>query len=60
MGERVGDRGVQDGKHCQGTKSMHSLRFVEGEAAMLVSRGLGDTLPVRFNCPREVLLCELA
>jgi len=37
----------------------HGLRFVEGETTMLVSRGLGDTLPVRFNCPREVLLCEL-
>jgi predicted MPP superfamily phosphohydrolase len=37
----------------------HGLQFVVGAATMLVSRGLGDTLPVRFNCPREVLLCEL-
>ena len=25
---------------------------------MLVSRGCADTLPIRFRCPREVLLCE--
>ena len=29
-------------------------------AVMLVSRGVADTLPFRFNCPREVLLCEMS
>jgi predicted MPP superfamily phosphohydrolase len=38
----------------------HGLRFHGEGSLMLVSRGLADTLPVRFNCPREVLLCELA
>ncbi len=37
----------------------HGLRFAEGGAVLLVSRGAGDTLPIRFNCPREVILCEL-
>jgi predicted MPP superfamily phosphohydrolase len=37
----------------------HGLRFVEGGAVLLVSRGAGDTLPVRFNCPREVILCTI-
>lgn len=37
----------------------HGLRFVERGAVLLVSRGAGDTLPVRFNCPREVILCTL-
>ena len=35
----------------------HGLRFEKGGAVLLVSRGAGDTLPVRFNCPREVILC---
>jgi predicted MPP superfamily phosphohydrolase len=38
----------------------HGLRFRGNGCLMLVSRGLADTLPVRFNCPREVLLCDLA
>jgi predicted MPP superfamily phosphohydrolase len=25
----------------------------------IVSRGAGDTLPLRWNCPREVILCEI-
>jgi predicted MPP superfamily phosphohydrolase len=37
----------------------HGLRFREGGAVMLVSRGVADTLPFRFNCPREVLLCDI-
>jgi len=37
----------------------HGLRFQEGETTMLVSRGLADTFPLRFNCPRELLLCEV-
>jgi predicted MPP superfamily phosphohydrolase len=37
----------------------HGLRFVEGSAVLLVSRGAGDTLPIRFNCPREVILCTI-
>ncbi len=35
----------------------HGLRFAEWGAVLLVSRGAGDALPVRFNCPREVILC---
>ena len=37
----------------------HGLRFEGGQATMLVSRGVGDTLPLRFNCPRELLFCRL-
>lgn len=37
----------------------HGLRFTNRAATMLVSRGVADTLPLRFNCPREVLLCEV-
>lgn len=27
-----------------------------GHCCLVVSRGIGDTLPVRYNCPREVIL----
>ncbi len=37
----------------------HGLRFRAGAAAMFVSRGVADTLPVRWNCPREVIVCEV-
>lgn len=37
----------------------HGLRFAAGGATMFVSRGVGDTFPFRFNCPREVILCEI-
>ena len=35
------------------------LRFERGDTTMLVSRGAADTLPLRFNCPREVILCTI-
>src|SRR5205807_2464298 len=36
------------------------LRFEgnTGLATLIVSRGAGDTLPTRWNCPREVILCR--
>ena len=37
----------------------HGLRFAEAGAVLLVSRGAADTFPFRFNCPREVILCEI-
>jgi uncharacterized protein len=37
----------------------NGLRFVSGSTTLLVSRGAADTLPIRWNCPREVLLCVL-
>jgi predicted MPP superfamily phosphohydrolase len=37
----------------------HGLRFTTGATTMFVSRGAADTMPVRFNCPREVLVCEV-
>ncbi|MBK7877700.1 MAG: metallophosphoesterase family protein [Planctomycetes bacterium] len=37
----------------------NGLRFELGGTTMLVSRGAGDALPLRFRCPREVVLCEL-
>lgn len=36
----------------------HGLKFEDGTATMLVSRGVGDTLPLRHRCPRELLLCR--
>jgi predicted MPP superfamily phosphohydrolase len=37
----------------------NGLRFTRGASAMVVSRGVADTLPVRYGCPREVVLCEV-
>jgi predicted MPP superfamily phosphohydrolase len=37
----------------------NGLRFSEGACRMWVSRGMADTLPMRWNCPREILLCQL-
>ena len=37
----------------------NGLRFRERDTTVLVSRGVADTLPVRFRCPREVLLCRV-
>lgn len=36
----------------------NGLRFTRRNSVMLVSRGLRDTVPVRVNCPREVILCH--
>ena len=38
----------------------NGLRFSDGDSTLLVSRGAGDTVPVRWNCPREVLLVSSA
>lgn len=38
----------------------NGLRFAAGPSAMVVSRGVADTLPLRYRCPREVILCEVA
>lgn len=35
------------------------LRFARGRTTMLVSRGVADTLPFRYRCPREVLRVEV-
>jgi uncharacterized protein len=37
----------------------NGLRFEQQGATLLVSRGVADTLPIRFRCPREVLLCRI-
>ncbi|MBL8842591.1 MAG: metallophosphoesterase family protein [Planctomycetes bacterium] len=37
----------------------NGLRFAIGAATLLVSRGVADTLPLRFHCPREVVRCRL-
>lgn len=33
------------------------LRFTRGASTMLVSRGVADTVALRFRCPREILSC---
>jgi predicted MPP superfamily phosphohydrolase len=35
------------------------LRRVSAESSLFVSRGLADTLPLRFNCPKEVIICRI-
>lgn len=37
----------------------NGLRFSRENSTMLVSRGVTDLLPVRWNCPREVILAIL-
>lgn len=37
----------------------NGLRFRRGDSVMLVSRGVTDLLPLRWNCPREVILVQL-
>lgn len=37
----------------------NGLRWWREKTLMLVSRGVGDTLPIRWNCPREVILCQI-
>jgi len=36
----------------------NGLRFTRRNSVMLVCRGLRDVVPVRVNCPREVILCD--
>lgn len=31
--------------------------FTCGKSKMIVSKGVHDTIPIRWNCPREVILC---
>jgi uncharacterized protein len=35
-------------------------KFVQGKTTMVVSRGANDTYPIRWNCPREVILCQIS
>src|SRR5699024_9398429 len=35
------------------------LRHQQGLSALVVSRGLGDTFPMRYNCPREIVRIRL-
>jgi predicted MPP superfamily phosphohydrolase len=37
----------------------NGLRFHENGRTLLVSRGVRDTLPLRWNCPREVITVDL-
>jgi uncharacterized protein len=36
----------------------NGLRFARPNSVMFVSRGLRDAVPIRVNCPREVILCH--
>jgi uncharacterized protein len=33
--------------------------FCQDNSTMIVSRGVNDTLPIRWNCPREVIVCTI-
>lgn len=35
------------------------LRYEWQNSTLIVSRGIIDTLPIRFNCPRELVLCKI-
>lgn len=37
----------------------NGLRFAEARTTMLVSRGASDTLPLRYDCPTEVIACQV-
>jgi predicted MPP superfamily phosphohydrolase len=37
----------------------NGLRFQQNGSTLLVSRGVRDTLPLRWNCPREVIVVDL-
>jgi predicted MPP superfamily phosphohydrolase len=37
----------------------NGLRFHENGTTLLVSRGVRDTFPLRWNCPREVIVVDL-
>jgi len=37
----------------------NGLKFSIGESKMFVSRGISDTIPIRWNCPREIIVCDL-
>jgi predicted MPP superfamily phosphohydrolase len=37
----------------------NGLRFQDNGSTLLVSRGVRDTLPLRWNCPREVIVVDL-
>lgn len=37
----------------------NGTRFNRDEATLLVSRGMTDLCPIRWNCPREVILVEI-
>jgi uncharacterized protein len=36
------------------------LRFTVGALRLFVSLGMGDTLPLRFRCPHDVIVCDVA
>lgn len=35
------------------------LRKIRGASKLVVSRGCNDLIPIRWNCPREIVLCIL-
>jgi len=37
----------------------NGLRFDDKGKTLLISRGVQDTLPLRWNCPREVLIVDI-
>src|SRR5688572_2325623 len=37
----------------------NGLRFQQNGTTLLVSRGVRDTFPLRWNCPREVIIVDL-
>jgi hypothetical protein len=48
----------QHGNDLYPGKLFYRNNFIErriGRFAYFISRGLGDTLPIRFNCPREIV-----
>jgi uncharacterized protein len=37
----------------------NGLRFEDNDSTLIVSRGVQDTLPLRWNCPREVIAVDV-
>jgi hypothetical protein len=38
----------------------NGLRFQDGHCSLVMSRGVSDSFPLRWDCPREVLLCKVS
>lgn len=37
----------------------NGTRFHQNDTRLIVSRGVNDTFPIRWNCPREVVVCKI-
>jgi len=41
--------------HCPQAKILNLMRWQLNNQTLIVSKGLGDTFPFRWNCPKEIV-----